>query len=361
MIKSIIKSAVSGGVAPVPFELKRILLGGDSTTYGKGANPLGIGFVEGAHVDSPARQLARKLTALGSPADSHSVVGLGNNASASSTELYFNRTPDVAVTLNGWDELSFLSIGGDIYENSGAGILTYSFDNIDTVAIGLPIRTYGIIQYRIDGGDWIQVDENGGGADDLLRIELDLGVKGAHTVEFERVTSTVYVVYCEAWDSASQYVVVPWGARGYTSSDLNDDARPWSYKAALSYVPFDAVVLNIGINDIRSGGANTPQATYEQNVTDYVNAIYAANPDADVFLQIPNDISTGLTYLPTSITALATTLNCTLLDTRNAVNMSTYAIADAAGNMVDTLHPSDTGYSSEYDLFTPIIKSVIES
>ncbi len=193
----------------------------------------------------------------------------------------------------------------------------------------------------------------------MRRIEIDLGVKGLHTVEFETVSGSNFLSYVESWDSTSQFVVVPWGARGYTSTDMNDDTRPWSPKAALANVPFDALIYNVGINDVRSGGAGTSQAVYEQNVTDFVNAAKAANPDAVIFLKIPNDISTGLSYVPSSLTSLATTLGATLLDTRLATDMPDFATADAAGLMYDSLHPNNLGYSNAYDIFAPIISSAL--
>jgi len=354
MITSMVNPDSGGGIT----KGTRILLIGDSTTYGRGASDAHSAGVVDAQIDSPCRQLSRKLTASGVSANSNSVVGLGNNTNASTVEAYFGATPDISVTLNGWSQLGFDSIGGDLYLSSFSDILNFSFDNVNKGAIGLPIRTYGIIQYRVNGGSWTQVNESG--TDDLLRIDIDFGSVGAHTVELQRVSGgTIYASYVEAWDDSATVIVVPWGARGYTSGQLADTARPWSYQSALSHVPFDAVVLNIGINDVRPGGSGINQATYEANVTTYVNAIKAANANAVIFIQIPNDISTGLSYLPVAITSLADTLGLILLDTRLAVNMSTYAIADAAGNMFDLLHPTDTGYSSQYDYFTPIIKSTL--
>lgn len=350
-------------VTPIPLGT-RILLLVDSTTYGRGASD-GSAGVTGAHVNSPCRQLASKLSAAGVSADSHSVVGMGSNAFADSTELYFSETPDVAVTLNSWDKLDFDSIGGDIFRSDTVGSsLVFSFDNVDKAALGFPVRVYGICQYRVDGGAWTtfsQHRDDHSGVDDLARVEIDFGVIGSHTVEVQYVSgAAIYVVYCEAWDSSSQVVVVPWGARGYDSNQLNDTARPWSYKSALSYVPFDAVVINVGINDVRSGGSGTAEATYEANVTAYINAIKAANPSAHIFIEIPNDISTGLSYLPSSITDLAASEGVTLLDARSAVEMADYATADASGHMYDTLHPSQSGYSNIWDEFTPIIKATLE-
>lgn len=207
---------------------KRLLLIGDSTTYGRGANPLGAAGVEGSHVNSPARVLASALTASGVQSSSRSIVGMGANSSANSTELYYNATPDIDIVLNGWDNLPYDSIGGDLYRNSTSNeALTFTFDNVDRVVIGLPIRSYGDIRYRIDAGSWITVSEDG--TDALMRIEIDLGVVGSHTVEFERLTSAVYVNYVEAWDSSDTLIIVPWGARGYDVGQLNDTTRPWSY------------------------------------------------------------------------------------------------------------------------------------
>lgn len=341
---------VEGGVP-----LIRILLIGDSTTYGKGASSADSSGVTGAHINSPCRQLADHMVNLGVVAESRSVVGMGNNSESESTELYFNATPDVSVTLNGWYQLPFDSIGGNLYESDSTGrVLTFEFDGVNRGAIGLPIRAYGEIRYRIDGGVWITV--SGTGDIDLMRIDLDFGLVGYHTVEFEYVSGApVFVSYCEAWNTASQLVIVPWGARGYTSTQLNDSERAWSYKSALSLVPFDAVLINIGINDVSSGA--TSEVNYVANVTAYINAVKAANPDAKIFINIPNDISVGLSYLPTAIADLAASESVTLLDARDAVEMSDYATANASGHMFDTLHPSETGYSNIYEYYAPLIKS----
>lgn len=345
-------------VTPPQLSQMRILLVSDSTGYGVGANPEGQAGVVGAHIDSPSQQLTRKLTTLGYPSDSHSVVGMGNNSFAESTEQYFNQTPDVSVTLNGWGKLDFISIGGDLFRDGSGGVLPFSFDNVDRLAIGLPLRTYGVISYTVDNGESVQVSQTAS-PNELKRIEIDLGSKGPHTVEFETVSGSNFLSYVEAWDSTSNFVVVPWGARGYSSAELNEDTRPWSPKAALAHVPFDAIIYNGGINDVRSGGSGTSQVDYEQNVTEYINAAKSVNPDAFIFLQIPNDISTGLSYVPESLTNLAVTLGATILDSRLSKDMIDFATADAAGLMYDSLHPNNLGYSNEYDQFAPIIISTM--
>ena len=313
--------------------------------------------MEGSHVNSPARVLASALTASGVQSSSRSIVGMGANSSANSTELYYNATPDIDIVLNGWDNLPYDSIGGDLYRNSTSNeALTFTFDNVDMVAIGLPIRSYGDIRYRIDAGSWITVSEDG--TDALMRIEIDLGVVGSHTVEFERLTSTVYVNYVEAWDSTDTLIIVPWGARGYDVGQLNDTTRPWSYKSALSHVPFDAVVLNIGINDVKAG-ATTSEVTYTADLIAYIDAVLEANADADIFLQIPNDIDGGLDYVPSVLATLAGTYGATLLDSRLAPDMTDYATSNAAGKMFDLLHPSDTGYAAIWNYFEPTIRGAL--
>ncbi len=338
---------------------KRLLLIGDSTTYGKGANPSGAGAVEGAHVNSPARLLADALSSNGVTADSKSVVGLGNNSDANATELYFNATPDVNLTLNGWGVLKYNSIGGDIFVSATpANILRFEFDNVNRIAFGLPMAGYGTIEYRVDGGSWIAIPEVSA-PDALSRVQIDFETVGLHNVEFRATAVTnIYVVYCESWNTSDEVVIVPWGARGYTTSNLNTSTRPWSYKSALEYVPFDAVLINIGINDVKIGAATT-ETTYTTNVTAYIDAVLAVNPDADIFLQIPNDINGGLDFAPSVLTTLAGTYGATLLDSRLAPDMDTYANAVAAGKMVDDFHPSDTGYAAIWNYFEPTIRGVL--
>jgi hypothetical protein len=350
-------SSMVGGISGAPsYGSYRVLIVGDSTTYGRGANPAGTAGVTGAHIDSPCRQLSRELSKIGVSASSNSIVGMGNNAQPESTELYYNATPDVSVTLNGWDSLEFDSIGGDIFRSTDTTILTFSFDNVDKGAIGIPIRAYGIIQYRVDGGSWIQESQTG--TDTMKRIEIDFISKGAHTVEFQYVSgASVYVNYVEAWDSSVNVSVIAWGARGYTSGQLNDTVRPWSYMSALSLVPFDILIINIGINDVRIGGSGISQLTYESNVIAYINAAKLAQPDSVIYIQIPNDIDTGLSYLPVAISNIANSESIAILDSRLADGMANYSEADTGGLMYDSLHPNNIGYSSEWSYFSSILKS----
>lgn len=307
----------------------------------------------------PGRALADLLRAQSIEARCRSVVGLGANGSVGSTPLYFDGTPDVQVTLNSWSMLVFLAIGGNLYSKASGTTgeaLTFAFDGVDTAAIGFPMNNYGVLRYRTDGGAWTTLDENTGGVQDLLRVEIALGSVGAHTVEIERVSGTVYVSYCESWASTDNVVVVPWGARAYTSANLNDTTRPWSYKSALAEVPFDIGVLNVGINDVNTGVA---QATYETNLGAYLDAMIAQVGVDDTFVCIPNDISGGLSYLPTSIATVAAAKSLpsgNVIDLRTGANMSTYATANGAGLMYDTLHPNNLGYANMYAVVEPILR-----
>ncbi len=350
-------SVIPDGGGTVVLPQKRLLLIGDSTAYGRGASDAHSAGIVNAHAGSPAMVLAAAFDTAGIPADAHSVVGMGNNSGEDTTTEYFDATPDIDIVLNGWDNLPYDSIGGDLYRNSTSNeALTFTFDNVDSAAIGLPIRSYGDIRYRIDGGSWTTISEDA--TDDLMRIEINFGSLGTHTIEFERLTATVYVSYVEAWNSNDTLIIVPWGARGYDANDLNKTTRPWSYKSALGLVPFDAVIINIGINDVKAS-ASTTETSYTDDVEAYIQAVQAANADADCFLQIPNDINGGLDYVPAVLTTLAGTYGCTILDSRLAPEMSDYATADAAGKMFDDLHPSDTGYAAEWGYFQPIIQDVL--
>lgn len=126
----------------------------------------------------------------------------------------------------------------------------------------------------------------------------------------------------------------------------------------MSHVPFDAVVLNIGINDVKAG-ATTSEVTYTADLIAYIDAVLEANADADIFLQIPNDIDGGLDYVPSVLATLAGTYGATLLDSRLAPDMTDYATSNAAGKMYDTLHPSDTGYAAIWNYFEPTIRGAL--
>ncbi len=348
---------VESPAVPLP-SLARVLLIGDSTIYGRGANPAGSFGVTGAFdMGAPGRRLAETMRANGLEARCRSVVGMGSNNTAEATEQYFEGAPDVGVALNGWGKFTYKAIGGDIFQTATSpGSLTFTFGGVDTVALGFPINAYGTLRYRVDGGPWVDLNENGAGVIDLLRVEIDLGTVGAHTVEVERTASTVYVQYCEAWAKSDNVVIVPWGARGYTSSDLVLTTRPWSYLSALAKVPFDVACVNIGINDVNTGMA---QATYEANLGAYLDAVLEQVPAPRVFAIIPNDIAAGLAYLPTSIVAVAGARGITVLDTREASGMSDYAAASAAGLMFDTLHPNNLGYAAQWDHFEPAIRAAV--
>jgi len=344
-------------------QIKRLILIGDSTTYGVGGTISGTQSAGGANINSPAQLIAKYFNEQNIQSSAKSFVGTGGNGSVSTAAEYYDGNPDMNIELNGWDQLDTNTIGGELFQGEpGSGILKFTISGVDKGAIGIPRRIYGICEYRVDGGDWIEVNQNTNPDGSMERFDIDFGSVGTHTVEIQHKSGdTIYLNYVETWNSSDKLVVVPWGARGYGTGQLISTNRPWDYTPALSSVPFDAVLINIGINDIRNGGYGISEANYITRVKEYINSVRVANPNAKIILCIPNDISTGLSYIPSALTAIAIEEGVELIDARNGDGMASYGIANASGKMKDALHPSIDGYSAIYDYLSPLIKGFIYS
>lgn len=319
----------------------RTLLIGDSLTVGRGAGsgPLGL---TGARAYSPANILSRLTPGV----SAESVVGLGGRSPATDLPSY-----DLRVGVGEWSRLDTMTaIGGDTFyaDDLNAGVLRFEFGSVDNIILGLPNRldgNYGTVRWRVDGGPWTEhVEDTATGFGRLDRVDvLSSGTLGSHIVEVESVepVRNTFVQYCEAWSSADSQVMIPWGSRGLTSADLLASSRPWTYSGALGEVPFDSVILGIGMNDVSTG---VLPVVFETNVRSYVASIRVANPSAQVTLVVPLERQGGLGFLPQSLQNLSVELGCSLIDLRNAEGLSNYAESVLSGGMSDTVHPSREGY-----------------
>ncbi|WP_419227439.1 PKD domain-containing protein [Alteromonas sp. OM2203] len=323
---------------------QRILMIGDETVLGFGAGTGSLNF-DGARVLSPLGILAGAMP----NAESKAVVGVGRINGYLSPLISSLTDSGVQLSVSDITEFNAPTIGRSWFRTLAGGSMTFTFEDVTDIALGFPVRSYANMSYRVDGGDWFVVDENDSN-NRLERIEISGLSLGQHTVELTSASVGSFLIYAEAWNAASDTVIIPWAGNGFNTNDITD-VRPWELLNAVATEPFDKVIFNFGNNDVASGVSQTDFVTKMSSLLD---AIYAAKPTCTVFLTIPNERDTGASYLPAAIQSLNTLYeNTIILDARTAPAMGTYDIANSAGNMADAKYPNADGYAEVWNHLAP--------
>lgn len=312
---------------------------GDSTTAGKGASS-SADTAANAKVGGYPDRLKAALAATGLSARASSFWGDNGNVSNSTAV----GTYDPRLTLaSGWGVTS-LCFGQALANTTNTNVLSFApSETVDTFDVYyVKSSGFGSFNINIDGGSNTLVDANATNALGKATIST---TPGTHTLNIARASGNVWIVGVDAYNSAAASVRV-WncGWRGATSTQMNDASFPWRAKAALATMAPDLTVLNLGINNCRSGG--TSVATYS---ADMQALITNAKTTGDVILVAPNPITSAeeltgplSTYIA-ELYALAATNSVPIVDLYSRFG-SSYTTANANGFMSDTLHPNAAGY-----------------
>lgn len=164
----------------------------------------------------------------------------------------------------------------------------------------------------------------------------------------------------DAYDSTTPCVRV--GLLGRSSSKVDD----WRFNGypgsgfqsldSLAAAQPDLTIINLGVND---AGAAVSLASY---ISGMAEIIQVAQLTGDVLLTgvIPSNNSTTealeLSYSSAGIPQLATTYGCGVVDWN--ARWGTFASANAAGLMVDNLHPTGIGYADMAQAIFNALKTI---
>lgn len=283
----------------------RVLLCGDSITRGShtGTNGgLGTYGYSGAYDRCFGAQLLPLMSGfyqqggqsgLFLPTSYESILGHGN---IQGTYTAYNPRLTSAGDWTTVGTVPYTSLGGGLWTSSVTGGAPWTFTPatpVDTFALRTIKRsTSGIVQYRVDGGAWTQIDLAGNNEYLETAIPMALGI---HVIEVQHLSGgQVYLHGCLAYDSTTPAVrFVNCGFAGSTAgiSWAQVTSNAWSPGKLIGTEPASLKVLAFGTNDLGDG------QTSAQFVTGMTALITEAKKLSDVLVLAPpparTDNSTG--------------------------------------------------------------------
>jgi lysophospholipase L1-like esterase len=337
--KALARASTGGAVATINCI-------GDSTTWGQWSN----GAPERTNVKAKAfpTVLATELQRRsGMAAQAQSWFGVG-----SSSEVLNVSDPRIAITA-GWANAggSLVSVGGGIMRATVAGKLSFTpsanVDTFDFWYVQGP-GSNGSFDYDIDGGAATTINSNNA-VSAVVKVSVSAGAADSHTINFSRVSSTVYIIGAEGRLSTDKIAVRNMGWANSASNEWKNSAAAYNPLPTAVTIAPDLYILDLGINDWRNG---VSVATYVTNMQTIITALKAVT---DVVLCVPIPSSTSEATQATqdnfkaAIYGLAATNNLPLVD--KSYRMVDYTTANALGYYGDTLHLLGAGYN---DVAMPI-------
>lgn len=356
-----------------------ILFVGDSTTYGGGAgndtNP-----IVGSYNHSYPVKAANRIT--GVPVSVDSRAGDGNSGAGYQTDIgWFMPIAayDSAIISESKTIVpsSFNTVGGYSFQGVSGGeepsivlfprktwdIMDFMYVQSNTMNLGI-----GSVHSNLDNS----VDCNANttpvsaisrpitipqsGAVAVIRNALS-GNQTFHTLGWRFRSSTQKRLFfvnagARAWNSTNDASI------GWTN-----ESQPWSPLNAINtlWKP-DLTIINLGINDYRSGGSGITVAQYKANIQKIINK---AKLSGDVILCVPNNINPNNngpipdTQFHQALYELATTNDIPLINF--AAVLGSYEESVANGTQRDNLHPNQAGYDAMGEIVATLLEDLISN
>ncbi|MDX1216310.1 hypothetical protein GOL99_12270 [Sinorhizobium medicae] len=324
----------------------KVLCIGDSTTAGHGAVAADMG--SNAKSASYPTQLAERFVAKGSAASWASFLG---NQVTFDVPGYDNRITIGAgwtTTANGYGQMlgGYGMISAETTRTRFAP--TSTVDTFEIYTLQRLASTAPMFVVSVDDVDvstiWSVHSQDAPGI--LMKTVVKTSL-GTHSVAVRSVATNINVQLAGilAYNSVAPEICVlnaGW-AGGKASSFANGQSLAWSPLSSIAIHNADLVIINLGINDMNQATPTTKVA-YVSQMQEIITA--AVSTGADVVLVIPNAI--GGTYTANHevfagyIQELAAANGLTVVDVRT--KLGTYAAANVAGYMRDTVHPTGSGY-----------------
>lgn len=319
----------------------RVLMVGDSTTYGLGSNgTLSTGDVT---VGSYPANLAKYLNSSVLPAQRDAAIGAGGgtgNGNACGGN-------DARIACGGaWAFNGVTTAGGNTYNAGATGTLTFTpTDSVNTFVFWYIVNSgLGAGTYAVDGGSTTAFNENGGSA--ITSVTVNAGSLAAHTLDIAWTSGSIYLIGFEAYNSAVGSVRIEnAGWSGSNSGNWNNFGSPWQPLNAVAGMAPDVILIDLGINDWNSG---VTTATYAINIQALINAWKATS---DIILVTPDPGAITVMPLATqqafvsAMYQLAISNNLPLID--NFSRWGSYERANVAplSFYFNNQHPDALGYS----------------
>lgn len=326
----------------------RVAMMGDSTTLGVGSGATGT---SGNLIQfSIPSQLATIFNAPVASINAYANGFMGAGNSADSGFSFQANDPRVSVG-NSWSLFgTFFSLGGG-FMTATTTTNAYSFTPTTTVDRCRVWYASGgggnaVLGINFNGGTQTQVSIGlQSGNINSTTISGTLGLNTCN-VTFVSGSSGVFVLGFEAWNSAQSSIqIINMGCSGSTSGNWNNSISGFGPIATLPLLAPDLTVINLGINDWRTG---VSLATFTANIQALITA---AKLSGDVVLvtPIPTDpVSSGISLatqqtFQNAIIQLGQLNNVPVFD--GFGRWISYANSQPLGIYFDTIHANTTGYA----------------
>jgi lysophospholipase L1-like esterase len=240
----------------------------------------------------------------------------------------------------GWAADVTKGLGGGFYRNLTvtANPMTFTpqmpFEAVD-------LFLYGTTSLRVTIGAGTPVVVTGAfgnavGKRTVTCAQAGLG-RGAHAVSLVALNSSGHVGL-DCYDAGTGISVMNAGVSGWKAADFV--LGGYGVADTLDVLEPDLVVYNVGINDW--GGTPTAESAWKASVQTVIDRAVAVG--ADVLLCVP--IHTGSGNRPAFAQYLGdlATVNGLVAPLDLGLALGSLAQATAAGDMIDSLHPSTQGY-----------------
>jgi len=318
----------------------RILMVGDSTTYGDGAQSSGM------QVNSWPAQLTSILqTKFGVPVNYDNIIADNGNPTK------YNHDLRITSFSGNWsDNTGFQSIGGNLFQNNPPGG-TFSFapstqvDSFKVWYVASPVT--GKIGVQIDSGSVLSVDTLAGSF--IASSTTVTTSLGSHTLNLTNVTGStksINIIGIEAWDSTHP------GLSILNAGWCGSDAILWTTPAYGIYTAYqpsnmiatmapDVTIIDLDLNDAMRGNNTT---TYQTNLQTIVTAAASVG---DVILVTSNHGTTGYvdSVVQPYINIVYSVAGSTIPVIDNWTRDVSYSYQNTNGWMYDTVHMTKSGYA----------------
>ncbi|MFP5078300.1 hypothetical protein ACLE20_13410 [Rhizobium sp. YIM 134829] len=271
-----------------------VLFAGDSTWMGVGYGspsgaPTGI-QTTGARPYTPVAAFAKYLQQFGVPASTDSFMGL--NIRATDTIADYNAyNPNTQVDTATWTIGGTVSLGGNTFRKASTTlgpIISYDDEKSTRKMYVVLDNTVGATYaVKCDGATVYTYTATGAAVP--VVISTPQQPEGFHTWEMECSSGLVSNVV-GGWshnDVTPRVNVINAGFRGLTSSLFADDTTAYTAMKVMPLLAPTLLPYGIGINDVRTGGANLTTAQIAANLA----AVRARVTTADLLLASPHSIA----------------------------------------------------------------------
>lgn len=333
----------------------KILMIGDSTTYGYGA--VGGGQSTAITAANFPTRMGQRLTTLGVNSVNSSWFGAG---AASPNDRVGG---DSRLTIGGGTSYngSVYTCGGSFYTIPGSGTMAFApSQTVDTFVIYY--ATYpgnGTFSWKFNSGTATQINTSAAGG---VTKAIVTGTLGANTLNLTGVSGNSLIMGIDAYNSTAPAVLVS-NAGWFGSSSVawnQTSGANWDAPYTIqNLIKPDLTIIDLGINDWNGAVAIS---TYTANIQALITA---AISNGDVILKTPvpsnptghASIASQQQYV-SALYALSASNNIPVIDAY--ARWQSYGVSNPSPLSLyyDDLHPNATGYADEGPWIAELVAGV---